>query len=101
MGPKDQRPIWVQVVEYVANHPNGVGRSDVAQAFHITKTTAISHLEKGVDRDYLVKVYTWVKGNRRGYVYYARIEQSAGDPDSDYIRRMGANESPLDVLLRG
>ena len=62
--------VWQQVVEFVGAHPDGVGRSQVAEQFRVHKSTALCHLEKGCARGDLIKVYTWVKHSSRGWVYY-------------------------------
>ncbi len=70
---KSQKAVWEQVAEYAALWPFGVGRSEVAQHFGVGYTTALRHLEKGVSRGLLVKSYTWVKQNSRGWVYTAPV----------------------------
>jgi len=62
--------IYRQVAVYVDDHPNGVGRSQVAGFFGFGIGTAIYHLEKCVQRKLVRKVYTWLGGNHRGWVYY-------------------------------
>lgn len=70
MNPRLQIPIWRQVAEVVLDHENGMTRAEVASKFKVTKSTAKSHLEKGVERWLLFKVYTWTGKNSRGWVYY-------------------------------
>lgn len=70
MNPRLQQPIWKQVVDAVFDHENGMTRAEVAFNFKVTKSTAMSHLEKGVARGLLFKVYTWTGKNSRGWVYY-------------------------------
>lgn len=70
MNKHSQLPVWLQVVDFVRMYPNGVGRLDVAIDFGITKATAIEHLEKAVDRNKIVKTYTWVGPRSRGWIYY-------------------------------
>lgn len=72
MTPVDQRAVWEQVVAFVELNPDGVGRSQVARQFGVAKSTALSHLEKACERDRLIKVYTWLKRNSRGWVYYPK-----------------------------
>jgi len=64
------KPVYLQVVDFVAQHPNGVGRLDVAKQFKICKSGAITHLEKCVSRGLIIKMYTWTGKNNRGWVYY-------------------------------
>jgi predicted ArsR family transcriptional regulator len=68
------KAVYLQVADFVAAHPNGVGRLDVAQQFGIHKSGAVTHLEKCVERGMLIKVYTWARKNSRGWVYYAKPE---------------------------
>jgi len=68
---RSQKAVWEQVVDYVTAHPDGVGRSDVANYFKVTRQTAKVHLEKAVERRKLQRVYTWVSTNYRGWVYYS------------------------------
>jgi len=74
MGPRDQKPVWQQVAEYLEHCPNGAGRAEVAKAFGIHKTTATEHLDKCVERERAHRVYTWVRGNSRGWVYYRAVQ---------------------------
>jgi len=53
------------------DYPQGVGRSEMAAKMGVDKTTAAYHLKKCVSRGKLVSVYTWVRRNSRGWVYYA------------------------------
>jgi len=78
MGPKDQRAIWQQVADRVGGYPSGATRSDIARDFKIHKSTALSHLEKCVNRGWLVKMYTWTGTNSRGWVYYNVSTAPAG-----------------------
>lgn len=61
--------VYQMVAEYVGKRPSGVGRSAVAARFNVTKTTAQAHLEKCVQRGLLVKFYSWLDRNHRGWVY--------------------------------
>jgi predicted ArsR family transcriptional regulator len=70
VNPRLQKPIWEQIVDLVAEHPNGLSRADVAADFDITKNTALVHLEKAVSRGKLAKTYTWVRKNSRGWIYF-------------------------------
>lgn len=67
---RSQASVWEQVAEYVTANPQGVGRLQVAEHFAIAKGTAAYHLNKGVERGKLIKLYTWVTQNSRGWVYY-------------------------------
>jgi len=79
--------IYRQVAVYVDGHPNGVGRSQVAEFFGFGIGTAIYHLEKCVQRRLVRKAYTWLGGNHRGWVYY---------PVQPYTPIEDAIESALD-----
>jgi ribosomal protein S25 len=65
------KAVWEQVAERVRDYPYGAGRSQIAADFGVTVSTARIHLEKGVKRGLLVKSFTWVKKNSRGWVYMA------------------------------
>lgn len=68
---RSQKPVWEQVIERVGEFPvGGTTRLDIARYFNVHKSTAQSHLEKGVERGALVKVYTWTGRNSRGWVYF-------------------------------
>jgi hypothetical protein len=84
---KSQAAVWEQICSFVANNPQGVGRSQVAEFFDIDKTVATYHLEKGVARKVLYKVYTWITSNQRGWVYIHQMYVpnpflESEDPDS-------------------
>lgn len=66
-------PVFVQIAYFVAEHPNGVGRSEVACHFGLSKMTALYHLEKCVSRGLVIKTYTWITGRSRGWVYYSGL----------------------------
>lgn len=66
----EQLAVWEQVALRVKDYPNGVGRQQIAYDFHVGKSTARVHLEKGVERGKLVKIFTWVDKRSRGWVYY-------------------------------
>lgn len=69
--------VWEQVALFVADRPNGVTRKQVAEAFGISKSTALHHLEKAVARGRAVKTYTWAQHASRGWVYYGKVEDNA------------------------
>jgi len=81
MGPKDQRAIWQQVAGRVGGYASGATRADIARDFKIHKSTALSHLEKCVQRGWLIKMYTWTGANSRGWVYYTVSNAPAGSFD--------------------
>jgi hypothetical protein len=62
--------VYEQIALFVSDRPNGVGRSDVAEAFNLHKNTVIFHLEKCARLGLVRKVYTWVSSKHRGWVYY-------------------------------
>jgi len=62
--------IYEQYAETIRQHyPCGVGRLGMALHFGVDKTVAARHLEKCVERGLLVKSYTWLGRNWRGWVY--------------------------------
>lgn len=62
--------MYEQYAEVIRLHfSDGAGRSDMAHYFQVDKTVATRHLEKCVQKNLLVKVYTWVRDNSRGWVY--------------------------------
>jgi hypothetical protein len=67
--------VYMQVAEFVRKHGDaGVGRSDVARHFGVTKQTALEHLEKCVRYGTVAKVYTWVSHSAHGWVYYPVVD---------------------------
>jgi len=85
MTPVSQRSIWEQVADRVGGSPQGMSRADIAREFSIHKTTAQSHLEKGVQRGLLIKVYTWVSKTSRGWVYYPATGSTPPDHFFHYV----------------
>lgn len=61
--------IWEQVVNDVNQAGQGMTRAEVAAKLGVTKATATTHLEKGVQRGRLQKIYTNTSGHYRGWVY--------------------------------
>lgn len=79
------KAVWEQVAERVKDYPYGAGRSQIAADFGVTVSTARTHLEKGVKRGALVKAFTWVKKNSRGWVYMAADAESTPLPNIDRL----------------
>lgn len=78
MNPRSQKPIWRQVADLVKEHPGGLTRADVAEDFQVTKSTAMVHLEKCVERGLIFKVYTWTSKSSRGWVYIHEFYRPGG-----------------------
>lgn len=81
--------VYLQVCDRVKQYPYGVGRSDIAADFGISKSTAENHLEKCVDRGLLKKFYGWLSARYRGWVYI--------DPDSAPKPMFGNPDQPCDL----
>jgi len=64
-----QQPMFYQVAERVCQYPYGAGRTQIAQDFGVTKSTAQSHLDKCVQRGLLKRFYGWLTARSRGWVY--------------------------------
>lgn len=93
MNPRTQKHVWEQVADFVFDRESGVTRADIARVFHITKSTAMSHLEKGVQRGLLFKVYAWAGGNSRGWVYYHQSLVPMGMTQEEESEWLGSLQS--------
>jgi len=89
MTSRNELPVFKQVALRVKDYPYGATRAQIADDFHVTKSTAKEHLEKCVERHMLVKYYAWQNGRSRGWIYQ--------DPDTAPAGAWDVGELPEDL----
>jgi hypothetical protein len=88
--------VYERVAQRVKDYPYGAGRSRIAADFEITKSTAVEHLEKCVERGLLTKFYGWLSKRSRGWVYIdpAALQEFVPEPDHPWISGVDPADHP-------
>lgn len=83
--------VFLQYVDWLGE--GDTTRSEAADNFGVSKTTAAYHLERGIAEGYLERFYSWCKGQQTGWAYRKRGGQKSLDNEQLEYERAMDNET--------